>query len=133
MFNFSLDAQVCGIERSVRAEVDGLGIVVHHAEGIRRARSWSEAIRFAEEDIGRFLRPARRPGVPWGLRVTVPDGSAVYGEWPLIPSSGSPSPDFRRSPLSRIRERWSGSNAHSALENAVAIIRAYAPRGRAAA
>jgi hypothetical protein len=131
MFFFNLDAQVLGTKRSVRAEVDGLGIVVHYSEGIRRVRSWGDAIRVAERDIGEFIRPAGRPGVPWGLRVSVPDGTAVYGEWPLLP--GPPSPDFRRSLLSRIRDRLSGPSASSALENAVAIITAYALGGRAAA
>jgi hypothetical protein len=132
VFNFSLDAQVCGTERSVRAETDGLGIIVHTSDGLRRAGSWNEAIRIARDYIGEFLRPAQRPGVPWGLRVSVPDGQAVYGDWPLLsgPSGGG---SFRQTPLSQIRGRWSGSSAHSALENAIQIIRAYAPRGRAAA
>jgi hypothetical protein len=132
MFSFSLDAQVLGTEHSVRAETDGLGIIVHSSTGLRRAGSWNEAVRIARDDIGEFLRPAQRPGVPWGLRVTVPDGQAVYGEWPLLPGpSGGGS--FQQTPLSRIRSRWNGSSAHSALENAVAIIREYIPRRRTAA
>lgn len=129
---FSIDAQVLGTERSVRAETDGLGITVYTTGGPRPARSWGEAIRIARDDIGEFLRPAQRPGVPWGLRVTVSDGQAVYGEWPLLPAP-SGGGGFQQTPLSRIRSRWSGSSAQSALENAIAIIREYAPRRRAAA
>jgi hypothetical protein len=129
---FTLDAQVLGTERSVRAESDGLGINVFTSSGPRRARSWNEAVRVARDDIGEFLRPAQRPGVPWGLRVTVSGGQAVYGEWPLLPGP-SGGGGFHQTPLSRIRSRWNGSSAHSALENAVAIIREYLPPGRAAA
>ena len=131
---FSLDAQVLGTERSVRAESDGLGITVYTSGGPRRARTWNEAVRIARDDIGEFLRPAQRPGVPWGLRVTVSGGQAVYGEWPLLPGpSEGGTGGFQQTPLSRIRSRWHASSAHSALENAVAIIREYLPPGRAAA
>jgi hypothetical protein len=131
MFTFSLDAQVLGTERSVRAEADGLGIVLHMNDGLRRVRSWDEAVRVARDYIGEFLHRAQRPGAPWGLRVTVPDGQAVYGEWPLLPS-GPPTASFEQTPLSRIRSRWERGSALSALENAVQIIRAYVPRRRAA-
>ena len=132
MFTFSLDAQVNGPTRSVSAEPDGFGIVVRTNDGVRAAHSWGEAIRIAREDIGPFLGRAQRDGLPWGLRVSVPDGVAVYGKWPLAPS-GPPSPSFQQSPLSRIHDRWDRSGPLSALENAIAIIREYAPRGRAAA
>ncbi len=129
---FSLDAQVCGTERSVRAEADGFGITIYTAGGLVRARSWNDAVRLAREEIGEFLRRAQKPGVPWGLRVTVPDGSAAYGEWPLTGGGGG-NPSFQNTPLVRIRNRWDDSSPSSALENAVAIIREYIPRGRAAA
>jgi hypothetical protein len=47
MFSFSLDAQVLGTERSVRAETDGLGITVYTSGGPRRTRSWNDAVRIA--------------------------------------------------------------------------------------
>jgi hypothetical protein len=129
---FSIHAQVLGSERSARAEADGTGIVVMTTEGPRRASSWTEALNIARDYIGEFLRPAQRPGVPWGVRVSVPDGQAVYGEWPLT-GGGRSSPSFERTPLAQIRDRWEGSSAISALQNAVAIVRAYIPRRRAAA
>ena len=127
---FSIHAQVVGNERSVSAEADGSGIVVMAPDGPRRASSWTEAVNIARDYIGEFLRPAQRAGVPWGVRVSVPDGQAAYGEWPLT-GGGRPSPSFERTPLAQIRDRWQGSSAISALENAVAIVRAYIPRRRA--
>jgi hypothetical protein len=129
---FSLAAQKCGIERHVTAEADGFGITVY-TDGIpTRARSGAEAISISRDYIGEFLQPAQHGGVPWGLMVTVPDGVAVYGEWPLS-GRGSRSPSFENTPLVRIRNRWHDSGPLSALENAIQIIREYAPRGRQAA
>lgn len=131
---FTLDAQVCGTERTTRAEADGFGITVDTSAGPMRARSVNDAIRIARDDIGEFLQAAQRRGVPWGLRVTVSGGTAVYGEWPLLGGGGGRGGGFENSPLVRIRRRWHhGSDALSALANAVEIIRAYAPAGRAAA
>lgn len=127
---FSLDAQRCGVERHVRAEADGFGITVYTDGHQQRARSASDAITIARSYIGEFPQPAQRPGVPWGLRVTVPDGVAVYGEWPLSGGGGG-SPSFNNTPLVRIRNRFPGSGPLSALENATEIIRAYSPRGGA--
>lgn len=129
---FSIHAQVLGPEIGVSAETDGIGIVVRTPTGPRRASSWNEAVSIARDCIGEFLRPTQRPGVPWGIRVSVPDGQAVYGEWPLM-GGGRPSPSFEQTPLAQIRNRWQGSSATSALENAIAIIRAYTPRRRAVA
>ncbi len=133
MFSFSLDAQVNGPELSVSAEEDGLGITVRTASGPQRARSWNEAIRIVRDEVGGFLARAQRGGIPWGLRVTVPDGTAVYGEWPLVGGGGGGSPSFQNTALVRIRNRWSDSGALSALENAIQIVREYAPARRAAA
>jgi hypothetical protein len=121
---FSLDAQRCGIERHTSAEADGLGITVYTDGVPYRARSVNEAIRTARDYIGEFLRPAQGGGLPWGLRVTVSGGVAVYGEWPLVSSVGN-APSFENSPLVRIRYRWHDSGPISALENAIEIIRAY--------
>ncbi len=129
---FSITAQVVGVERSAQVKSDGLGITIQTDAGLCRAGSWNEAVRIARDYIGEHLRPAHRPGVPWGLRVTVPDGSAVYGEWPLV-SGPPPSSAFEQTPLSQIRRRHDGSSATAALENALAIVRAYIPRRRAAA
>jgi hypothetical protein len=130
---FSLDAQRCGPERHARAEDDGLGIVVDLDGHLTRVRSPQEALRVARDYIGEYLQPAQRGGMPWGLRVTVPDGTAVYGEWPLVWGGGG-SATFQRTPLVRIRNRWHDSGPLSALANAVEIIRAYLPgRGRRAA
>jgi hypothetical protein len=130
---FRLQTQVLGTEHSVTADADGYGgITVHFSGGVRRVGSSSEAIRIARDDIGDFLRRAQRPGVPWGLLVVVPDGQAVYGEWPLS-GGGAGSPSFQQTPLAQIRNRWHDSGALSALENAIQIIREYAPKRHAAA
>lgn len=129
---FSLDAQKCGPERHATAESDGFGITVSLDGEMVRARSTNDAIRIARDYIGEYLQPAERGGVPWGLRVTVSGGVAVYGEWPLVGGSGG-SPDFQNTPLVRIRNRWHDSGPLSALANAIEIIRAYVPLGRAAA
>ena len=129
---FGLDAQKAGAERHVHADADGIGITVYCDGWPRPVRSTSDAIRIARDYIGEFLAPANRGGIPWGLRVTVSEGVAVYGEWPLVPSSERPS--FRMTPISKIRSRYHGSDPISALENAIEIIKAYTPsRPRAAA
>jgi hypothetical protein len=125
---FRLDAQVCGFERHVKAEADGLGITLYLDGQPTRSGSVNDAIRGARDFIGEFLRPAARSDRPWGLRVSVSGGAAVYGEWPLV-GGGSGDPSFRKSPLVRIRERWHDSGPVSALENAIQIIREYTPRG----
>jgi hypothetical protein len=55
--------------------------------------------------------------------VTVVEGSAAYGEWPL--SGGGAPPSFQQTALVRIWRRWPGHGPLSALENAIEIIRAY--------
>jgi hypothetical protein len=129
---FSLGGQKCGLERHATAEADGLGITVSLDGEIVRARSTNDAIRIARDYIGEFLQSAQRGGRPWGLMVSVSGGNAVYGEWPLLGGGGG-SPDFQNTPLVRIRNRWHDSGPLSALANAIEIIRAYTPRGRAAA
>lgn len=129
---FSLDAQRCGIERHADAQADGLGIAVSLDGQLVHARTVNHAIRVARDYIGEFLEPAQRGGMPWGLRVTVVEGVAVYGQWPLGGGGGG-SPSFQNTPLVRIRNRWHDSGPLSALENAIQIIREYAPRGRRAA
>lgn len=122
---FSLDAHKCGNERHTSAETDGFGITVSLDGEMVRARSTNDAIRIARDYIGEYLRQAERGGVPWGIRVTVPDGTAIYGEWPFT-RGGAGDPAFRNTPLFRIRNRWrDGSGPLSALANAVEIIRAY--------
>lgn len=129
---FSLDAQRCGATCFARAELDGAGITVHTDEGLFRAGSAHDAIRIARDRIGRFLGPAERRGIPWGLLVSVSGGRARYGEWPAL-RGARPSAQFENSPLARIHRRWHDSGPLSALDNAVQIIRAYAPGRRAAA
>jgi len=124
---FALDAQKAGFEHHVHAETDGLGIVVYTDEEVRRVGSVNEAIRIARDYIGAFLQPAQRGGIPWGLLVTVSDGCAAYGEWPL---AGGGGPSFQQTPLVRIHKRWHDSGPLSALENAIEIIRAYASSSR---
>ena len=130
---FTLEAQRCGPERHVTATLDGFGGITVDRDGdMAHVRSRSEAIRIARDYTGEFLRPAKRGGQPWGLRVQVADGWAVYGEWPVAGAGGG-SPSFRSTPLVRIRNRWHDSGPLSALENAIQIIREYAPQGRRAA
>ncbi len=130
---FTLTAQVCGMNRSCSAESDGFGITVSTSTGPHAVRSWQDAIRVAERDIGLFLRRAERGDIPWGLHVSVGMVQAVYGEWPLLP--GPPSDDRPEpSPVRRIRSKWRDSDGPmSALGNAVEIMKAYAPRRRQAA
>src|SRR4051794_3778065 len=99
-------------------------------------RTGNDVVRVAHDYIGEFLARADRSGFgAWGLLVTVTDGSAAYGEWPLSGrSTGEPS--FQRTPLVRIRNRWHDSGSISALQNAVEILHEYVPcggRGRHAA
>jgi hypothetical protein len=105
------------------ASADGLGILVNTDAGPTRVGTVDAAIRVARDHIGRFLEPTGRGGIPWGLLVTVAEGSAAYGEWPL--SGGTASPSFQQTALARIRRRWHDHDALSALENAIEIIRAY--------
>jgi hypothetical protein len=129
---FSLDAQVAGQERHTYAEFDGTGMTVFCDGQPQVARSGTDAIRVARDYIGEFLRHADRPGFgAWGLHVTVSDGTAVYGEWPLA-GRGSGDPNFQRTPLVRIRNRWHDSGPISALQNAVDILREYVPHGSSA-
>lgn len=125
---FALDAHKAGHELHVRATSDGSGITVDRDGWPTHTSSISEAIRVARDYVGEFLQPAQRGGIPWGLLVTVEDGVASYGEWPLS-GGGSRNPDFSRTPLVKIRNRWHDSGPLSALENAIEIIKAYAPRG----
>lgn len=129
---FSLDAQKCGYERHARADADGFGAITVNLDGQQlHARSTNDAIRIGRDYIGEFLQSAQRGGTPWGLRVTVSGGTAVYGEWPLV-GGGGRSPSFQNSPLVRIRNRWHDSGPLSALANAIEIVRAYVREGRAA-
>lgn len=130
---FALDAQKAGAERHVHAVADGSGITVHRDGWPMATRSVNDAVRLARNYIGEFLQSAQRGGIPWGLLVTVEEGVAAYGEWPLSGRS-SDNPQFSRTALVRIRERWHDSGPLSALENAMEIVRAYAARsGRKAA
>jgi hypothetical protein len=125
---FSLAAQKAGLERHVQAELDGSGITVYRDGTPVVARTGNDAIRIARDYIGEFLQPAQRGGIPWGLRVSVADGQAAYGEWPLS-GGGPPSQSFRNTALFRIHDRWHDSGPLSALENAIQILREYVPRG----
>lgn len=127
---FSLDAQVAGQERHTHAECDGSGITVYTDGVPHLARTRNDAIRIARNYIGEFLTRAHRRGLgAWGVRVTVADGTAVYGQWPLG-GRGTPDPGFRQTPLFKIRNRWHDSGPLSALENAVEIMRTSLRRGR---
>ena len=126
---FSLSAQSAGAERQARAETDGFGITLYLDGQPTAVRSGIDAVNKARDYIGEFLKSAERHGFrAWGLLVAVPDGQAVYGEWPLVGGGGG-SPSFQNTPLFKIRNRWHDSGPISALENAVAILREYTPRG----
>jgi hypothetical protein len=97
---FSLAAQKAGFEAHANAEADGLGIVVSTDAGPTRVRTVDAAMCLARDHIGQFLAPASHGEIPWGLLVSVAEGSAAYGEWPL--SGGR-----RRRASSRPRSRAS--------------------------
>jgi hypothetical protein len=129
---FSLTAQVLGTQYAVSVDNDGTGIVVHAPDGPQAARTLAEAERLAHRAMAMILRRAERPGVPWGLLVSVAGVQAVYGEWPLLPGPAEPSRP-QRTPVSRIREEWrDGDGPLKALENAMRIIEAYVGRRAAA-
>jgi len=121
---FSLAAQKAGFEAHVNAEADGLGIALNTDAAPIRVRGTDAAIRAARDYIGQFLEPARRGGIPWGLLVTVSEGVAAYGEWPLSGAGGG-SPSFQQTALVQIHKRWHDRGPLSALENAIEIVHAY--------
>lgn len=133
---FTLDAQVLGDQRNIRAESDGLGITVHTSRGPVRARHVNDAIRIAHDDLGEFLRPAhQRSGVPWGLCVSVAGVSSYYGDVRFCRGGGGGGGLPQSELVVRIRARWhDGQGPLAALENALDIVRAYLGReGRRAA
>jgi hypothetical protein len=123
---FSLEAHKAGFRAHANVVADGLGITVNTDQGPIHARGIDAAIRAARDYIGQFLAPARRGGIPWGLLVTVSDGVAAYGEWPL--SGGGGSPSFGETALAKIRGRWHDHDPLSALANAIEIVHAYNDR-----
>jgi hypothetical protein len=129
---FSLSAQVCGNQHTVSAEPSARGYTVQSSLGPRYGVGRGEALRLACHEMASVLEPARRPGVPWGLHVSVGDRAAVYGEWPLLRGPVDPGRQ-RETRLSRIRRRWrDGDGPMAALDNARQIIETYAAARRAA-
>jgi len=129
---FSLAADVCGAKQQVSADHTRAGIVVFLPADQVRARTVAEAVRIAGRQTGLFLQRAERPGVPWGLQVSVGGLVAVYGMWPPLmgpPSDARPHP----SEAARIRKLWRDTDGPlAALENACKIIDVYARHARAA-
>lgn len=127
---FELKAHFLGTRRSVSADNDGTGWQVQTDSGLVAARSLEQAIRIAEQQIGELLRKAGgRPG--WGLHVVAGPASASYGAPdPLeatFPGGGAADSN---SLVARIYSRWKpGDSPVAALENALAIVRAYLDRG----
>src|SRR4051812_6986618 len=76
---FTLKAHVLGDERSVTATDDGMGVALVGNFGERRVATMREAERFAHEYIGRHLQQTLRGDRPWGIVVSVPGFSALYG------------------------------------------------------
>ena len=124
---FSLRAHVLGEERSITAMRDGAGVILTGDFGSRHTSSIREAERIAHEYIGSHLQQAQRGDRPWGLVVSVPGFSALYGTPnPAVGVAlGAGAPADANSPPMRIYSRWRrGDSARSALENAMQIIRA---------
>ncbi len=117
---FSLDAQASGTDHHVAAESDGYGIAMQVDGQALRARSYREAVVIARNHMSAILIRAEHGDVSWGFRVRVPDGVAVYGEWPPEERSAETTA------VVRIRDDWQGSGPSSALDNALEILRAYA-------
>jgi hypothetical protein len=133
---FSLTARVCVDERTVSANADDLGgITVRTSSGLRHARTISQALHIARDDLGPFLARGQRRDVPWGLSVTVAGVSAYYGDVRFLGRGGGgglPSNQL----VVRIRRQWhDGQGPIAALDNALKIVRAYTDesRGRHAA
>jgi hypothetical protein len=92
----------------VRVQVTGWRFESSHPH-----RTNALPIGVARDHVGQFLEPASHGGVPWGLLVTVAEGSAAYGEWrrselPELPANRA-RPDTpalaRPQPAVRTRER----------------------------
>jgi hypothetical protein len=132
--SFSLTAHICGREYSVRAQNDGTGWVVTSPAGQQAAGRFQTALRLARNEIGHFLSRVRREQ-PWGLVVQAGSSSAIYGT--PNPAAGvvlGGAPGDPNSLVARIRRRWrEGDSPHSALENAVEVIRAVLERSHRAA
>jgi hypothetical protein len=128
---FSFTAQVLGRMYTATASNDGNGIVVQTPGGAEAARTIGKAEHIAHHAIALILRAAERPGVPWGLQVSVAGVQAVYGEWPRFMGRGGPA---EVTPIVRLREQWhDGDGPLRALENAIKIVRTYAGSHAAAA
>jgi hypothetical protein len=128
---FRLQAQVLGITHSVVASADGMGITVTTDATQQAARTVLEAQRVARNFLGPVLHDADKRKLPWGLYVSVSGVAAVYGSWPLLPSSGErQSSDAEL--VTRIRRAYKDGSALAALENALRIINAYTNERRAA-
>ncbi len=136
MSSFSLRSHVNGIARSISATQDGSGVTLTGDFGQRYARTMREAQRIAHDYIGEHLARANRGDRPWGLVVSVPGFSALYGtpdpQSGLSLGGGAPA-DPNSVPM-RIYSRWRhGDSPRAALENAMQLIRAVVGDGRRAA
>lgn len=129
MASFSLIAHICGQELAVSATSDGPGWVIETHAGQQVVGRFETALRLARNEIGSYLRRARRDQ-PWGLVVQAGGSSAIYGT--PNPAAGvvlGGRPGDPNSVVARIRRRWQdGDSPISALENAIEIIRALVER-----
>lgn len=131
MNEFTLRARSRGVERTVHAVADGAGFTVTINGDPAVARNKAAALRLARDVIGALLHEADRTRSTWGMMVTVPEGSAVYGDWRLNGFGGGGEPT-RPDMLARIRSRYTTGPATAALENALQIVNAHVSDTKAA-
>jgi|GEM_PF-2294762 len=122
---FELHAQFVATHASAKAEWTHHGVIVETTDGHRHhARTLSQAIRIACQEMGYLMERGDRAGEGWGLMVAVGQVSVSYGNWPTGSPLRRPGPEYDL--LRRILAEYRpGDGARGALVNAAKVIEAY--------
>jgi hypothetical protein len=129
----SFDASILTDRRSVTISAAPGGYRVQTDASSQVVRPFARALAEARDYLGRFLVTAERGGAPWGLRVCVSAGCALYG--PTPPGTfGGGVPVRPDELLAKIRGEYRADDGPiAALSNAIKIARAYPPESVARA